>query len=216
MKARHVPPLFLAAFALAAHGGEKAIKNGDTLVFMGDSITQFGKDTVDGYLRLVVQGLAANNINVTWYGVGISGQTAVQMKNRFQNDVVAKNPDVCTIFAGVNDCGSNWPVNTNSTPNDVAAMADMAIAAGILPSGERPDDAKRLRDARVNERIRLLADGRNVLWCDFGPKLLEPDGTLAKETAHDFVHLTEKGYEIWTAALLPYLDCCLGFSGEPP
>ena len=133
MKARHVLPLFLAAFALAAHGGEKAIKNGDTLVFMGDSITQFGKDTVDGYLRLVVQGLAANNINVTWYGVGISGQTAVQMKNRFQNDVVAKNPDVCTIFAGVNDCGSNWPVNTNSTPNDVAAMADMAIANGIKP-----------------------------------------------------------------------------------
>ena len=133
MKARHVLPLFLAAFALAAHGGEKAIKNGDTLVFMGDSITQFGKDTVDGYLRLVVQGLAANNINVTWYGVGISGQTAVQMKNRFQNDVVAKDPDVCTIFAGVNDCGSNWPANTNSTPNDVAAMADMAIAAGITP-----------------------------------------------------------------------------------
>ena len=133
MKARHVLPLFLAAFALAAHGGEKVIKNGDTLVFMGDSITQFGKDTVDGYLRLVVQGLAANGIDVTWYGVGISGQTAVQMKNRFQNDVVAKDPDVCTIFAGVNDCGSNWPVNTNSTPNDVAAMADMAIANGIKP-----------------------------------------------------------------------------------
>ena len=31
MKARHVLPLFLAAFALAAHGGEKVIKNGDTL-----------------------------------------------------------------------------------------------------------------------------------------------------------------------------------------
>lgn len=90
------------------------------------------------------------------------------------------------------------------------------VLHAILPSGERPDDAKRLRDARVNERIRLLADGRNVLWCDFGPKLLEPDGNLAKETAHDFVHLTEKGYEIWTAALLPYLDRCPGLSGEPP
>ena len=133
MKAKSILLGLAASIALVASGGEKVIKNGDTLVFMGDSITQFGKDTVDGYLRLVVQGLAANNINVTWYGVGISGQTAVQMKNRFQNDVVAKNPDVCTIFAGVNDCGSNWPVNTNSTPNDVAAMADMAIANGIKP-----------------------------------------------------------------------------------
>ena len=94
----------------------------------------------------------------------------------------------------------------------------------IIRSGRRTLGLQ-VKDGRVivraprfvpDERIRLLADGRNVLWCDFGPKLLEPDGTLAKETAHDFVHLTEKGYEIWTAALLPYLDCCLGFSGEPP
>ncbi|MBQ6329235.1 MAG: hypothetical protein IJI35_09505, partial [Kiritimatiellae bacterium] len=133
MKIKNVILSLAAAVALVANGGQKVIKNGDTLVFMGDSITQFGKDTVDGYLRLVVQGLAANNINVTWYGVGISGQTAVQMKNRFQNDVVAKSPNVCTIFAGVNDCGSNWPDNTSSTPDDVAAMADMAINAGITP-----------------------------------------------------------------------------------
>ena len=97
MKIKNVILSLAAAVALVANGGQKVIKNGDTLVFMGDSITQFGKDTVDGYLRLVVQGLAANNINVTWYGVGISGQTAVQMKNRFQNDVVAKSPNVCTM-----------------------------------------------------------------------------------------------------------------------
>ena len=104
-----------------AHGGEKVIQTGDTLVFMGDSITQFGKNTVDGYLRLVVQGLAANGINVTWYGVGISGQTAVQMKNRFKADVLDKHPNVVTIFAGVNDCAFGWPGNTGSTPDDVAA-----------------------------------------------------------------------------------------------
>ena len=119
--------------ALFANGGEKVIKSGDTLVFMGDSITQFGKDTVDGYLRLVVQGLAANGINVAWHGVGISGQTAVQMKNRFKFDVLDKHPNVVTIFAGVNDCAFGWPANTDSTPDDVAAMADMAIQAGITP-----------------------------------------------------------------------------------
>ena len=122
-----------ATIAFAAHGDEKVIKNGDTLVFMGDSITQFGKNTVDGYLRLVVQGLAANGIEVTWHGVGISGQTAVQMKNRFKFDVLDKHPNVVTIFAGVNDCAFGWPANTDSTPDDVAAMADMAIQAGITP-----------------------------------------------------------------------------------
>ncbi len=123
----------LCVSIVLAQGGEKVIKNGDTLVFMGDSITQFGKNTVDGYLHLVVQGLAANGINVTWHGVGISGQTAVQMKNRFKADVLDKHPNVVTIFAGVNDCAFGWPGNTGSTPDDVAAMADMAIQAGITP-----------------------------------------------------------------------------------
>ena len=118
---------------MPAFGGDKVIKDGDTLVFMGDSITQFGKNTVDGYLRLVAQGLAANGINVTWHGVGISGQTAVQMKNRFKADVLDRRPNVVTIFAGVNDCAFGWPANTGSTPDDVAAMADMAIQAGITP-----------------------------------------------------------------------------------
>ena len=132
-----LPPICYAALAttiaLSVHGGEKVIKNGDTLVFMGDSITQFGKNTVDGYLRLVVQGLAANGIEVTWHGVGISGQTAVQMKNRFKADVIDKHPNVVTIFAGVNDCAFGWPANIGSTPDDVAAMADMAIQAGTTP-----------------------------------------------------------------------------------
>ena len=121
------------SLALAASGGDKVIKDGDTLVFMGDSITQFGKNSVDGYLRLVVQGLAANGIDVKWHGVGISGQTAVQMKNRFKADVLDRHPNVVTIFAGVNDCAYGWPSKTDSTPDDVAAMADMAIKAGITP-----------------------------------------------------------------------------------
>ncbi|MBO4708532.1 MAG: DUF2341 domain-containing protein [Kiritimatiellae bacterium] len=170
MKIKNVILSLAAAVALVANGGQKVIKNGDTLVFMGDSITQFGKDTVDGYLRLVVQGLAANNINVTWYGVGISGQTAVQMKNRFQNDVVAKNPNVCTIFAGVNDCGSNWPTNTASTPDDVAAMADMAIAAGITPvllspTGVNGEGFKEnVRDYAA--AVKSIATARNIPYAE--------------------------------------------------
>ncbi len=133
VKVKGIILVLAAAVALVAHGGEKIIHSGDTLVFMGDSITQFGKDTVDGYLRLVVQGLAANGIDVTWHGVGVSGHTAAQMKARFQRDVIDKKPNVVTIFAGVNDCGFGWPEKTDSTPDDVAAMADQTLAAGITP-----------------------------------------------------------------------------------
>ena len=121
------------AFCLTAFAGDKVIKNGDTLVFMGDSITQFGKDTEAGYLRLVVRGLEANGVRVTWHGAGISGNTSAQMRARFQKDVIDRKPQVVTILAGVNDCLGGWPEKTASTPDDVSAMADMAIEAGITP-----------------------------------------------------------------------------------
>ena len=82
---------------------EKVVKSSDTLVFMGDSITEFGKNRTHGYVNLVVKGLAANGINPTWYGVGIQGDTAENMYNRFDRDVISKNPTVVTISAGVND-----------------------------------------------------------------------------------------------------------------
>ena len=119
--------------SMPAFGVGEVIKNGDTLVFMGDSITQFGKDTEAGYLRLVVRGLEANGVRVTWHGAGVSGNTSAQMRARFQRDVIDRKAQVVTILAGVNDCLGGWPQKTASTPDDVAAMADMAIAAGITP-----------------------------------------------------------------------------------
>ena len=90
------------------------------------------------------------------------------------------------------------------------------ILNAILPANERPDDEKRLRDARISEQLRALADGENVLWCNFGEKLLEPDGTLTKAMSPDLVHPGERGYEIWLDTLMPYLDWCLGYSDRKP
>lgn len=92
-----------SATAFAACGGEKLVKTGDKLVFMGDSITEFGKNRTHGYVNLVVKGLEANGIYPDWEGVGIQGDTAQNMLDRFDRDVVAKNPDIVTISAGVND-----------------------------------------------------------------------------------------------------------------
>lgn len=90
------------------------------------------------------------------------------------------------------------------------------VLNAILPTDERPDSERRLRGLRISEQLRMLADGERVLWCNFGAKLLESDGTLAKETAPDFTHPAEKGYVIWEETLRPYLDWCLGYSDERP
>ena len=129
MKSKGAILFSLVAAALAAQGGEKLIQSGQTLVFMGDSITDYGASRSHGYPNLVVKGLAANGIDVAWHGVGIAGNTSADMLGRFDADVIAKNPDVVTISAGVNDC---WfgKVNYEQFCTNELAMVAKAKAAG--------------------------------------------------------------------------------------
>ena len=58
--------------------------------------------------------------------------------------------------------------------------------------------------AKVGEVNRLLAEfGKTpgITFLDIGEKLPQPDGTISRETMGDFLHPTERGYEIWGEAL---------------
>ena len=135
MKSMALALAMCAAFAVHA---EKLVKNGDTVVFMGDSITRYGGDNPHGYVNLTVAGLAANGIAVTFYDVGVPGEVAAEMRARFTRDVIDRKPAVVTISAGVNDIyfgvaeesKSGKPV---SNPSDVIAMIEAAQANGIRP-----------------------------------------------------------------------------------
>ena len=117
-----------SAAAFAACGGEKLVKTGDKLVFMGDSITEFGKNRTHGYVNLVVKGLEANGVYPDWDGVGIQGNTAENMYDRFDGDVISKNPAVVTISAGVNDIYKHVAYSTYCEKE--RAMAAMAKDVG--------------------------------------------------------------------------------------
>lgn len=132
-------PRLLAALAGAvvfatsvAARGEPLLRSGDTIVFLGDSITHYGAERSHGYVNLTVQGLAANGIDVRWIGRGVPGEKASQMRARFQRDVVDSHPAVVTISAGVNDVALAGQ-EPASGPEDVEAMIQMAREAGVTP-----------------------------------------------------------------------------------
>ena len=57
--------IFAAACAMAACSfGEILVKDGDTLAFLGDSITQQGQQNPDGYVNLTIRALASEGVNV--------------------------------------------------------------------------------------------------------------------------------------------------------
>lgn len=76
----------------------------------------------------------------------------------------------------------------------------------LLPRGRKADAPERLHNNRVNELLRPLADGRRVVWVDFGARLLAPDGTIPPTMMTDALHPTDAGYRIWRETLLPYLQ----------
>jgi lysophospholipase L1-like esterase len=94
----------LAALAAAAPGAraELAVKSGDTIAFMGDSITQGGNNK-GGYVSLVMSALKSQGLEVKHIPAGKSGHKSTDMLARLDADVISKKPQWMTLSCGVND-----------------------------------------------------------------------------------------------------------------
>jgi lysophospholipase L1-like esterase len=85
-----------------SHADEFAIKDGDTVVFLGDSITAariYGK-VIEDYTLLRFPGRHVHFINA-----GIGGDTAAGGLKRLERDVFARHATLVTVAYGVNDIG---------------------------------------------------------------------------------------------------------------
>ena len=61
------------------------------------------------------------------------------------------------------------------------------------------------KQAKVNELIRPLADGKDVIWFDLTAKFLDSEGMPDINLLPDGTHPNAAGYTVWADALLPYL-----------
>jgi lysophospholipase L1-like esterase len=87
-----------------------AVKDGQKIVFMGDSITDGGRLETPGglgwgYVSLFTQLATARHPErrITFVNRGISGQNIVDLKQRWDDDVLRKKPDWLTLMIGIND-----------------------------------------------------------------------------------------------------------------
>ena len=87
----------------------------ERLVFVGDSITDSGRDRADagslgdGYVSLVAGDLPGAQVR----NVGIGGDRAVDLEARWDRDVAGTAPDVLSVYVGVND---TWRRFDNDDP----------------------------------------------------------------------------------------------------
>ncbi len=87
-----------------------ALQAGQTVVFVGDSITDCGRrgqaaPLGDGYVRLSVDLITARfpDRSIRYVNAGISGNTVEDLWNRWHDDVLAHAPDWLSVKIGIND-----------------------------------------------------------------------------------------------------------------
>ena len=190
------PFTLAAAFCLfiAGHSpGEIAVKSGETVAFLGDSITQGGWSDPKGYVRLVVAGLAANGVEITPVPAGISGHKSNNMLDRLERDVLAKKPQWMTMSCGVNDVwhgakgvpldamqassgtydAAPGAASVGTYVQNITAIVSRAQAAGVRPViltstviKEDLASPENQRLAPYNDFLRALAKERSLPFAD--------------------------------------------------
>ena len=191
----------LAASALAQ---TPAVKSGDSIAFMGDSITQGGWENPVGYVRLVMSGLEANGIQAKAIPAGISGHKSNNMLERLRRDVLDKKPTWMTLSCGVNDVwhGANG-VPLPQYKTNITAIIEQAQAAGIKVMvltatviTEQKDNPNNQKLAPYNEFLRALAKEKGCLLADLNADMwagLKTSSGKGNVFTSDGVHMNAQG-----------------------
>jgi len=89
---------------------ELLLQDGQTILFIGDSITDCGRRAQaaplgDGYVKIFTEIITARcpELDLTVINKGIGGNTVIDLKNRWQDDVMRHRFDWLSVKIGIND-----------------------------------------------------------------------------------------------------------------
>ncbi len=170
--------------------------NENRVVFIGNSITE-------GWTQYFPTMFAGK----PYINRGIGGQTTPQMLIRFRPDVIALEPKVVVILAGINDiAGNTGPSTLEMIEDNLASMTELAQANGIrvvlssvLPAADfswRPGMEPAPKVIALNKWIKEYAAKRGAIYVDYHSAMSDANGGMRAGLASDGVHPTEVGYRL--------------------
>ena len=219
---------------LQAASAEIAVKSGDKIAFLGDSITAGGWGNPVGYVRLVMAGLEANGVKAEAVPAGISGHKSDNMLARLERDVIAKKPQWMTLSCGVNDVwhGKNGVALDEAAlasgdygpggaargtyKKNIAAIVEKAEASGIqvvlltaTVIQEKLDNAENAKLAPYNDYLRALAREKKLRLADlnalFQERIKAENKPTQKVLTSDGVHMAREGDRLMAKGVLQAL-----------
>lgn len=198
---------------------EIAKKGNIDLLFLGDSITdawggEGHRGNAPGSKVFTKEFEPLKTANF-----GISGDRTQHVLWRLQNgELDGIKPKVVMLMIGTN--------NSNGNDNSAEEIADgitaivkevhkrspetKVLVLGIFPRDEKPT-ARRDKLKKVNAIVAKLDDGgKTVKFLDIGAKFTMEDGAISRDIMPDYLHLSEKGYQIWADSVKGTIHEMLG------
>ena len=198
--------------------GKIAVKNGESISFLGDSITGLGsvKTPYLGYIHLVQDGLKQAGVEIKILTAGKGGDKSHMMLARVDKDVLAYKPSWVTVSCGVNDVwhGANG-VPLEDYKKNMTALVDklqrsgckvlLMTASVITEDTQAPNNIKLkeynafLRTLAAEKKI-PLADVNEAVW----KEIRSPDlaGIKGLKVTVDGVHMNGAGNIAIASAVL--------------
>ena len=185
------------------------------LVFLGDSITQgWGGAGKEAWAKYWAPMGAVN--------FGIGGDRTEHVLWRLDNgNFDGLKPKLVVLMIGTNNTGHKgrpqkelngaiYDCTAQQTADGVRAILDRlhaktpdtkVLLLGIFPRGASSEDSYRKQNEETNALISKFADGQKVHFMDIGKTFLGEGGSLSKEIMPDLLHLSTKGYDMWSEAI---------------
>lgn len=171
-------------------------KHKNLAVYMGDSITDFWINNDSAFFK-----------SNSYIDRGISGQTTGQMLLRFRQDVIALNPKVVVILAGINDIAqNNGPERMDDIYGNIVSMVQLAktnhikvVISSVLPAFALPWRPAINPVPQVNALNALLKDyseKNNIVYLDYFSSMADSRPGLPAALSKDGVHPNLAGYKV--------------------
>ncbi|HEY6530002.1 MAG TPA: GDSL-type esterase/lipase family protein [Cellvibrionaceae bacterium] len=178
------------------------------VLFIGDSITS-GWDT-DIWTHTFAPLKAAN--------FAIGGDHTGNVLWRLQHGAIGNlKPKLVVLLIGVNNFGhlNEAPAQVAQGVGAVVRQIQLAwphskiLLNAILPYEADAKSPKRAQVKLANTLIAHLADGKAIIYKDYGQLFLDKSGNITADTMPDYLHPSAQAYRLWAQALLPDIQALL-------
>lgn len=219
--------LLLAVLFSFSNSAAEALKKGDKIVMLGDSITQ-GGSSPKGFITLMQKAVDEKHkdLGVKLVNKGISGNKVTDLQQRLQKDVLDLKPNVVFIYIGINDVW-HWDLGGNhkgTTPEQfegglkeiigkIKAGGARVILCTPTVIGEKTDGSNKQDKmlGEYSELSRKVATETSVELCDLNKaftaylKEHNKDNKEKDVLTRDRVHLKDEGNALVAETMLKAL-----------